>query len=138
MATLRVDASLDNLDRLIAFCEEEAAAAGMSPGMIGRLALAVEEAFVNICSYAYPQGGGFAELRSTATADGLEIEMADAGAPFDLLSLPDPDTSLSIDQRQAGGLGVHFIRHFSDRADYRREGGQNLLRMLFRYQPEKG
>ena len=91
----------------------------------------VEEAFVNICSYAYPDGGGEILLACGADDDAFVLEVADKGAPFDVLSLPEPDTTLDLMDREIGGLGIHFIRKLSDRVSYRRENGQNILRMVF-------
>jgi serine/threonine-protein kinase RsbW len=93
--------------------------------------LALEEAFVNICSYAYPDGIGNAEISCGRESNSLILEIADAGRPFDVLSLPDPDITLGIEDRSAGGLGIHFIRMLSDSVSYRRENGRNILRMTF-------
>jgi len=93
--------------------------------------IVVEEAFVNICSYAYPEGGGEVALACGADDDTFVLEIADKGAPFDVLLLPDPDTTLDLMDREIGGLGVHFIRKLPDRVSYSRENGQNILRMVF-------
>jgi anti-sigma regulatory factor (Ser/Thr protein kinase) len=60
------------------------------------------------------------------------LEIADTGKPFDVLSLPEPDITLDIKDRQVGGLGIHFIRTLSDGVSYRRENGRNILRMVFK------
>ncbi len=59
------------------------------------------------------------------------IDIADGGRPFDVLSLPDPDTTSDILERQIGGLGVHFIRTLTDQVSYRRENGNNILHLVF-------
>ncbi len=91
----------------------------------------VKGAFVNICSYAYPEGSGEVELACGADGDAFVLEIADRGSPFDALSLPEPDSTPDIMDREIGGLGVHFIRKLSDSVSYRREDGQNILRMVF-------
>jgi serine/threonine-protein kinase RsbW len=93
--------------------------------------LALEEAFVNICSYAYPDGAGNAEISCGREGNALILEIADAGRPFDVLSLPDPDITLGIEERSAGGLGIHFIRTLSNSVSYRRDNDRNILRMTF-------
>ena len=112
--------------------EECAAAAGLTAVQTARLGLVLEEAFVNICSYAYPQDEGIVEIRCEGGDGSLSIEMADCGAPFNVLSLPEPDTGLGIMERGIGGLGIHFIRSFSDAVAYRREREWNVLRMEFK------
>ena len=60
------------------------------------------------------------------------MEITDQGMPFDVLSLPDPDTTPDIMERKIGGLGVYFIRKLTDEVSYRREDGRNILRLLLR------
>lgn len=93
--------------------------------------LALEEAFVNVCCYAYPGGSGTVDVGCSG-GDGLfTLELADAGRPFDVLALPEPDTTATLDEREVGGLGIHFIRQFSRSVAYRRESDRNVLRMTF-------
>ena len=47
-----------------------------------------------------------------------------------LLTLPDPDTTASIMDREIGGLSVFFLRKLTDDLSYRRKNGRNILRML--------
>lgn len=96
------------------------------------LLLVLEEAFVNICSYAYPDGNGIVELSCEDNDNVFVLEIADRGKPFDVLSQPDPDTTSDILDRQIGGLGIHFIRTMSDSVNYRRENNRNILRMAFK------
>jgi anti-sigma regulatory factor (Ser/Thr protein kinase) len=124
-------ALVENLNELTGFVEECADGSGLDTNKKFSLLIAVEEAFVNICSYAYPDGTGVAELSCGADGAAFVLEIADNGKPFDVLSLPDPDTTLDIMEREIGGLGVHFIRKLSDDVSYRRENGQNILRMVF-------
>lgn len=132
MKKLQVEARLDMLETVLRFTEEGAEAAGLDPGKCTKLALVLEEAFVNICSYAYPGGSGFAEVAFGTETDLFVVALSDAGAAFNVLSLPEPDTSLGIEERDIGGLGIHFIRKFTDTVHYHREEGKNVLRMGFR------
>lgn len=93
--------------------------------------LALEEAFVNICHHAYPDGEGDVEVVCTVDGDAFVLEIADHGKAFDVLSLPDPDTTLSVEARPVGGLGIYLIRTLSTSASYVRVNEQNRLRMVF-------
>jgi serine/threonine-protein kinase RsbW len=134
-STLNLTATLDNLPRALAFAESKAEATGVMTGKLTGLCLAVEEAFVNICRHAYKGSSGQVELAcfsgSVSFPHSFVLEIADSGPEFDLFSIPEPDTSLSIEERDIGGLGVHFIRHFTDHSDWRRENGKNILRLVF-------
>lgn len=127
----RYAACLANLEALTAFVEECAECVGLVDRVKSHVLLATEEAFVNICSHAYPEGGGEAEVLCLSEGGGLTLEISDWGIPFDVLSLPSPDTTAGIMERPIGGLGIHFIRTLSDEVSYRREKGRNTLRMVF-------
>ena len=133
-STLYLPAVLDNLPHALALAEKGAEAAGVLPTKLIGFALAVEEAFVNICTHAYHSASGQVELvcfsASAPFPRSFVLEIADSGPEFDLLSIPEPDTTLGIEEREIGGLGVHFIRHFTDHADWRRENGKNILRLI--------
>ena len=134
----RYAASLASLDALTAFVEECGERVGLAERTKSRVLLATEEAFVNICSHAYPDGAGEAEVGCAREGDGLVLEISDRGIPFDILSLPPPDTTADIMERPVGGLGIHFIRTLSDDVSYRREQGRNILCMVFRDQGHQG
>ena len=93
--------------------------------------LALEEIFVNICHYAYPSGPGEIVLTCTQKDDAFVLEVVDNGTPFDMLSLPVPDTTLGIEERAIGGLGIHLIREMATSLNYRREDESNFLRLVF-------
>ena len=125
-------ARVENLTEVSGFVEECADRFGLVAGKKFGLLLALEEAFVNICSYAYPHGEGAAQITCTGDGGLFVLEITDRGAPVDLLSLPDPDLTSDLMERRIGGLGIHFIRTLSDSVDYRREDKRNILRMEFR------
>ena len=136
--TLTVEAVIENLGIIIDFVETEAISAGIPPEKAAGVPLAIEEAFVNICSYAYKGGTGDVTVSCEAGTDALAMEISDMGTAFDILSIPDPDTSADIDEREIGGLGVFFIRRFTDDVSYRREEGRNILRLVFRLASNQG
>ena len=55
--------------------------------------------------------------------------MADDGPGFDPLSAPEPDTSLGIEERPIGGLGIALVRRLMDHVEYERRDGKNRLRL---------
>jgi anti-sigma regulatory factor (Ser/Thr protein kinase) len=42
-----------------------------------------------------------------------------------------PETNVSLEERQVGGLGIFLVRQMTERAEYRREGATNVLTLLF-------
>ena len=95
------------------------------------LCVAIEEVFVNVAHYAYGDGQGDMEL-----AIGFEKEsrtvtfrMTDKGIPFDPLQKPDPDITLSAEEREIGGLGIFIAKKTMDSICYAYENGENILTM---------
>ena len=127
---LTCKARIENLDTVVAFVEEAADRFNLvTPKKFGLL-IAIEEAFVNVCHYAYPQAEGDVSISCGSDNDAFVLEIIDSGEPFDVLSLPEPDTTSDILDREIGGLGVFFIRKLTNEVSYRREGGQNILRLV--------
>jgi serine/threonine-protein kinase RsbW len=136
--TFKRAARVENLAVFIEFVEGCADRCGLDSKRKFGLLVALEEAFVNVCHYAYPDGEGDAELVCGCDGEDFVVEIADNGIPFDVLSLPDPDTTADIMDRDIGGLGVYFIRKMTDEVSYRREGGRNILRLVLHFKQDNG
>lgn len=91
--------------------------------------LAVDEVFTNICSYAYGNGEGEACIRIGCEEDprAVMITFADSGLPFNPLTQEEPDTTLPIDERLPGGLGIFLVRKMMDEVLYEYRSGKNIL-----------
>jgi anti-sigma regulatory factor (Ser/Thr protein kinase) len=48
------------------------------------------------------------------------------------LAAPEVDTTLPLEEKPVGGLGIHLIRQSVDALEYRREGNRNILVMTVR------
>jgi serine/threonine-protein kinase RsbW len=130
MTSLTLPARIDSLPCGLALVVKCATAAGFAPQRVMEIELAVEEAFANICLYAYPNGSGEVEVRCTQDETRhFLIELIDSGIPFDMLARPAPDLTVDAAQRQIGGLGIPLIRALMDNATYNREGTRNILRL---------
>ena len=131
MRTLTLPAKVEHLPQWTQFIVACAQAQGLPSKRIREIELAIEEALVNICHYAYPAGAGEVEVACMVEApQHFVIEFSDRGLPFDPLSLGEPALTDSLDDRQVGGLGVFLIRRLMDDASYRREGERNILRLV--------
>ena len=124
------EACIDNLEEVIDFVERCAVGLGLNAMKKFEVMVAVEEAFVNVCHYAYPGGEGKVELACSGEGDVFVVEIADNGVPFDVFSIPDPDTTADIMERKIGGLGGYLIRKLIDDVSYQRKDGQNILKMV--------
>jgi sigma-B regulation protein RsbU (phosphoserine phosphatase) len=118
------------LGEVLGFVRDMMRAAGAGEDAARRVALAVEEIFVNIAHYAYEEGArGAIELRCAVCPESVFLEFEDSGAPFDPLSRKDPDVTARLEEREIGGLGIFIVKKIMDSVEYCREEGRNLLRM---------
>jgi serine/threonine-protein kinase RsbW len=94
--------------------------------------LAVEEAVTNVIVHGYREQGGEVGVTCRATRGIVEVQIEDTAPPFDPLSLPEPDLTADIEERQVGGLGIFLIRRVMDGIVYRHENGKNILVLVKR------
>lgn len=134
-ATLRLPAQVGHLTEAVAFVEQWVDHAELAADKKFCVTLAMEEAFINICHYAYPDQDGTVQLLCSLEKDFFIVELSDAGPPFDVLSIDSPDLEAGLMERKVGGLGIHFIRTLSDEVSYQRLAGHNILRMQFARSP---
>ena len=105
-------------------CEE----VGFDPTMTIQMNLAIEEAVVNVMTYAYPTGTiGNVNIEAQANDERLKFIITDSGIPFDPTTKSEVDTTLSAEKRPIGGLGIHLVRQLMDSINYERVDGKNVL-----------
>ena len=96
-----------------------------------KIRLSIEEAVENVVRYAYEGGMGWIEVGTELDPEGvmLTILLRDAGVPFNPLEKPDPDITLSAEDREIGGLGIFLCKQLMDSIEYKYEEGCNVLIM---------
>jgi sigma-B regulation protein RsbU (phosphoserine phosphatase) len=105
-------------------CEEN----GIDMEIAMSLNLAIEEAVVNVMSYAYPDGAqGEVKIESAVDPNQITFVITDNGIPFDPTAKEDVDVTLSAEERPIGGLGIHLIRQIMTHISYERKDGKNIL-----------
>ncbi len=57
------------------------------------------------------------------------ITFIDNGIPYDPLAKVDPDVTLSLEERDVGGLGIYLVKKTMDDILYEYKDGQNILRI---------
>ena len=90
--------------------------------------LALEEAVVNVMSYAYPEGTeGTVDIELTTDRKDMVFTITDSGTPFDPTQKEEVDTTLSAEERPIGGLGIHLVRKLMDSINYQYIDNKNVL-----------
>lgn len=130
MLVLNIKNDISEIAQLAPFVDKLADAYGISPDVLFQLNLALDEALANSVNYAYPEGTtGMVVLEVDAEDNMLVLRLMDYGTPFDPTLKGDVDTTLSVEQRPIGGLGIFLIKQMMDEVTYKREENMNILTM---------
>ena len=125
-------AKTDALTDVLAFAEEILERYECSMKFQTAICVALEEVFVNVAHYAY--GGNDGNVLFNISFDEstrkITFQMIDEGIPFDPLKKPDPDITLSAEEREIGGLGIFITKKTMDSVTYAYENGKNILTMI--------
>jgi sigma-B regulation protein RsbU (phosphoserine phosphatase) len=124
-------AKTEALPDILGFVEETLESYGCPMKVQMAVCVAIEEVFVNVAHYAYGdvQGDMTLGIGFDPETRILTFRMTDEGIPFDPLQKPDPDITLSAEDREIGGLGIFITKQAMDTLAYARENGENILTM---------
>ena len=126
---LRVDADDKKLPEVLEFVDTLLEENNCSMKVQMQIDISLEELFVNIAHYAYPEKNGWAEIRAKIEDGSIVITLVDGGRPYDPLAKPDPDITLGVEDRQIGGLGIFISKKQMDEIKYSYTDGHNVLTM---------
>ncbi|MDV7340357.1 ATP-binding protein [Terasakiella sp. A23] len=120
---LKIDlAEIERLaERINAFADSQS----IDTSTTYKINLVLDELLTNIINYAQAS-----ELNVSAEIDDktLCFTLQDNGTAFNpLTDSKAPDTDASLEDREIGGLGVHFAKTFMSSLDYQRAGTTNIL-----------
>ena len=125
-------AKTEALSEVLSFAEEMLEKYECPMKIQTAICVAIEEVFVNVANYAYQNKDGDMTIYIAFNEENREISfrMADNGIPFDPLKKPDPDITLSAEEREVGGLGIFIAKKTMDSINYVYENGENILTMI--------
>jgi sigma-B regulation protein RsbU (phosphoserine phosphatase) len=120
-------------DKFQAFCAEN----DLSEDVVRRTSVVFDELLNNIVSYGFDDDGHH-EIDVRVSFDGrrLVVEILDDGRPFNPFLQESPDTTLPLEEREVGGLGIHLVRKMMDEVAYERRINRNVVRLVKRFHEE--
>ena len=129
MKEITLTATLENIEVVTKFVDEQLEELDCPMKAQMQIDIAIDELFSNIARYAYAPNVGEATVRVESSDDPLTviITFIDKGVPYNPLEKEDPDTTLSADDRQIGGLGIYMVKKSMDSMEYEYRNGQNIL-----------
>ena len=131
MKELNIAATIENIGTVTDFVDEQLEKYDCPVKAQMQINIAIDELFGNIAHYAYNPQVGHATVRVEVIEDPLSVTITfiDNGVPYDPLKKSDPDTTLSADDREIGGLGIYMVKKSMDDITYEYKDGQNILRI---------
>ena len=96
-------------------------------GAASRLMLLADELAANVVMHA--QGATFFTAEVSRDDATLCFTLTDDGPQYDPLDRGTANTQGSVEERDIGGLGVHFVERLAATAEYARRDGRNILRI---------
>ena len=129
MKELTVAATVENIETVTDFVNEQLEALDCPMKAQMQIDIAIDELFGNIAHYAYNPEIGKATVRVEVIEDPLAVVITfiDNGVPYDPLAKADPNTTLSAEEREIGGLGIFMVKKTMDEITYEYRDGQNIL-----------
>jgi serine/threonine-protein kinase RsbW len=86
-----------------------------------------EEVGRNLVEHADAGADDTLRVIAIAEPDLVTIVLEDSRAPFDPLSDSGLDTDSPLEERRAGGMGLHLVQQMTSSLAYERRGDRNVL-----------
>jgi serine/threonine-protein kinase RsbW len=131
---IQIKNNIDELHALNAFLEEVSDQWELPMKVAMNINLTLEEIITNIIFYGYQEDKDKSiDINLYRTALGVDISVIDNARPFNMLLKKDyEDAAKSAEDREIGGLGIHFVKTLMDEVSYERTNDQNVLRLFKR------
>jgi phosphoserine phosphatase RsbU/P len=102
------------------------------PKVTMEINLALEELVTNIIFYAFDDKSVHEiDINFSLGNKALSIEVIDDGKPFNLLEKSvRNEINKTLEQRNVGGLGIHFIKTMMNHIEYKRLGEKNRVQLI--------
>lgn len=131
---IQLENKIEELHTLNAFLEEVSEQWGLKMKVAMNINLVLEEIVTNIIFYGYKETD-----RHSISIDlfneelGIAIIVTDDADPFNMLLKKEyEDVDKNAEDREIGGLGIHFVKSLMDEVSYERNNDQNILKLFKR------
>jgi anti-sigma regulatory factor (Ser/Thr protein kinase) len=124
----------NEIEAVAAALEEFGEAHALPLRIVFDMNLVLEEIITNIISYGYEDTLEHSIVIDVSwDNDLLTLTVTDDAKQFDPLAQDGPDLQLPLEEREAGGLGIYFVKQKMDEVIYKWEQGHNVLVMKKSY-----
>jgi anti-sigma regulatory factor (Ser/Thr protein kinase) len=129
---MSIGAELSGVAQVNAAFGDFADAHALPDGVRRSMVVALDELLTNTISYGLAAETGEVSIEVELHPDRLSITLSDNGTPFDPFVRTPPDTTLSIEARRIGGLGIHLVQKMLDEVSHEYRDGRNIVVLTMR------
>ena len=131
--SIMIDPELDGVNQAHAIIDEFSESEQWPSELEFQMRLMLEELVMNVVSYGLAEENPVIKLSLSSDESEARAVLADNGPEFNPLeAAPDADVETSVEMREVGGLGVHFVKTIADDVRYERTEGMNILTIVKR------
>ena len=124
--SLLVSTDADSTKKVLEFVENALNHKNLSQKIIQKFMICTDEIFSNILKYSKAKN---VEIVCQSVKGQISLIFADDGIPYNPLENPDPDTTLSAEDRIGGGYGIYLVKNFMDDVEYQYLDNHNRLKL---------
>ena len=117
----------DSRTAVTAFADSLSARLEILPKVANKINIVFDEIYANIVNYSKAT---FANISYNIAGGKLRITFTDNGIPYNPLGAVEPDTTLSAEEREIGGLGIFMVKKMTESMDYEYTDGKNILSLV--------
>lgn len=118
----------DSMNTVLNFIDNKINGLSLDKSISNKIRLVTDEIYSNIIFYS---GATRTKVSLSKTDRGIVLSFYDNGKTFNPLDAQSPDTTLSAEDREIGGLGIYIVKKTADKVDYLNKEGFNILTVIF-------
>lgn len=131
MKSITVQAKTENIEKVTEFVNEILEEVSCPIKVQMQIDIAIDEIFGNIVHYAYgmDEENAIVRVEVEQKMEMIVLTFIDRGIPYNPTHSKEPDITLPIEERKAGGLGIHIVKKTMDEITYEYVNGSNILKI---------
>lgn len=132
LKTITIKNNISEIQSVIDYFELFGEENGLAMPVVMKLNIAIDEFIGNTIKYAF-EGSDTdheIEIQFHLSEGNLTMTLVDDGIEFDPFGRNPPDTTLGIEDRDIGGLGIHITKKIMDDYSYARQNGINTITLV--------
>jgi sigma-B regulation protein RsbU (phosphoserine phosphatase) len=132
-----IAADITEIARVQQATEKFTGETNIDTGAAQKIGIILDELLNNTISYGFDDPKSHEiQVNIELSDDHATLKVSDDGIPFNPFTHSDPDTSLSVEEREIGGLGVMLVKKLTDSQAYQRLSDRNVVTLTIKLKPD--